>query len=201
MLSAVIASRNQGKVAEFSELLAGSVVLVSPSSFQQLDGFDPEETGQTFTENALLKARAFAEKTGIAAIADDSGLVVDGLDGAPGVHSKRFFPGSDADRNARVLELLSEINSDDRAAAFVSVVAWVDPNTGEEITFSGEVNGLIAQSPAGSQGFGYDPIFIPDGYEATFAELGSSVKNKLSHRAIALEKLKQYLLNKKTKVR
>ena len=134
-------------------------------------------------ENALLKARAWARASGLPSLADDSGLEVAALDGAPGVHSARAVPGDDSARNAW---LLSELEGrEDRTARFVAALALVIPGR-REFVCEGECPGHIAGAPSGSGGFGYDPLFIPDGFEASFADIPAEVKNVVSHRAAAL---------------
>ncbi|HYD35439.1 MAG TPA: RdgB/HAM1 family non-canonical purine NTP pyrophosphatase [Vitreimonas sp.] len=188
----VLATQNAHKLAEVQAILnLPDVTLLSAAEVPGLAEFDVEETGQTFHANALLKAQAFAEKSGLVALADDSGLAVTALNGQPGVWSKRFVPGSDHDRNQEILRLLG--NKTDRSAKFVSVLCLYDPVQTHAEYFVGEVNGHIGNSEKGTQGFGYDPLFIPEGYEQSFGELGAETKNKLSHRARAIEKLKVWL--------
>jgi XTP/dITP diphosphohydrolase len=145
----------------------------------------PEETGATFAENAVIKAEALAAFTGQAALADDSGLEVDGLGGAPGVYSARYagVHGDDAANNRK---LLAELGAGrDRRARFRCVLA-LSHGPGRTRVAAGACEGRIAAAPAGAGGFGYDPLFIPDGFDRTFAELGAEVKNRLSHRAAAM---------------
>jgi XTP/dITP diphosphohydrolase len=187
-----VATNNQGKLREVQEILAGVPIdLVTPAQFGLPPEFDPPETGNTFQENAQQKAMAFAEKTGLLSLSDDSGLCVTALGGKPGIHSKRFVEGSDHDRNLKLLELVKD--QPDRSAYFISVICLYDHSTKQVQFFEGRVEGRLAAEGHGTQGFGYDPIFIPTGYEQTFGELGSDIKNKLSHRARALEKVKEYL--------
>jgi len=187
------ATQNPGKHKEFQQILGDeSINLVFPEDFPEVADFDPEETGQSFQENSLIKARAFAEATGVITLADDSGLEVTSLDGQPGILSKRFALGSDHDRNQRVLTLLED--KKDRSARFVSVLCLYDPSLKEHRFFEGVVTGTIAPQEQGTAGFGYDPIFIPDGYEQTFGELGTEIKNTISHRRRAIVKLHTYLL-------
>jgi XTP/dITP diphosphohydrolase len=160
--------------------------------------FDVEETGMTFEENAILKARAYSEKfPEVFVLADDSGLVVDALDGRPGVYSKRYGD-TDEHRNAKLLSELKDVSNSERTARFVSVIALI--GQGVEEVFEGVVEGAIGFEARGEDGFGYDPVFIPEGYKKTFAELGTEVKNTLSHRARALEKVKKFLENVPTNV-
>ena len=188
----VLATYNQGKLQEFRQLLADLNLEVVSCADLQPPVPDVEETGTTFAENALLKAQAVTDQTGELALADDSGFVVDFLNDAPGVYSKRFAPGSDADRNAAVLAQLDGVPVTQRRAAFVAVLCVTQPDR-EPVYFEGRVAGSVAEASRGDQGFGYDPIFIPDGYTQTFAELGADVKNRISHRARAIEKLREYL--------
>jgi XTP/dITP diphosphohydrolase len=195
MMKVLLATNNPGKIREMQQLLAeADVEIVSKADAGLPDDFDVEETGSSFQEISGQKAFAYSAQTGLACVSDDSGLVVDALNGEPGIHSKRFAPGSDHDRNLRILELMKEMTN--RKAKFVSVICYFDPQEQQSHFFEGEVTGHIAQTEQGTQGFGYDPIFIPDGYDQSFAQLGSEVKNTLSHRARALEKLKIYFAQK-----
>jgi XTP/dITP diphosphohydrolase len=193
----VIATHNQGKLLEFKALLSELSVEVLGCGELPQPCKDVEETGTTFAENALLKAQAVFDQTGLPAVADDSGLMVDFLGGAPGVYSKRFAPGSDADRNQVMLEKLLGVATEQRGAAFVSVLCLVQPDKPPQF-FEGKVEGSIAQEPRGEFGFGYDPLFIPIGFQETFGKLGQEVKNTISHRARALEKLRDYLVRQST---
>ena len=181
----VIASHNPGKVAEIEALLApfgiktvGAAALALP---------EPEETGTTFEANAELKARAAAEASGRPSLADDSGLVVPALDGSPGIYSARWA-GPAKDFRIAMERVQRELGSKDRRAHFVAVLALAWPN-GEIATFRGEVHGHLTWPPRGERGFGYDPIFIPDGYADTFGEIGPELKHRISHRARAFEQL------------
>ena len=191
----LIASSNAGKIREIQAILADLPVrILSIDDLPSLHGFDVEETGQTFSENAVLKARSFAARANLPTIGDDSGLEVQALDGFPGVHSNRWFDGTTEERNQALLEKLAGIT--DRRARFVGVVAFFDPVSAIIKTFEGVVEGQIALAPRGDKmaGFGYDPVFIPDGYEQTFAELGPVKKNQISHRRQALLKLAEFFL-------
>lgn len=195
MTQILLATHNQGKLREMQSLLAvDQVQCVLPSERGVPADFDVAETGKTFAENALIKAKAFAEKTGMITLADDSGLEVDVLHGEPGVRSKRYVEGSDHDRNRKILDLLRFTQAQDRGAQFVTVLCLYDPKTQKPEYFEGTVKGKIAHGEQGSDGFGYDPIFIPDGYTQTFAELGLEIKNRLSHRAQALQAFKKYFV-------
>jgi XTP/dITP diphosphohydrolase len=187
----VLATNNPNKLREVQSQLSLSFITVrSPHEVGVPDDFDVEETGSTFAENALLKAKAYSAFTKLPTVADDSGLVVHALDGEPGVHSKRWVPGSDHDRNVYLLEKLRD--KSDRSAQFVTVLALYFPETDETHLFEGIVAGQIAPEERGQEGFGYDPVFIPDGYTHTFAEIGLEVKNTLSHRSRAVENLKRF---------
>lgn len=193
MMHLVIATRNKGKILEINALLAGLVETISSAG--DYAGF-PEtvEDGATFAENALKKAREAAHYTGRPALADDSGLVVDALNGRPGVFSARFA-GDDANdgaNNARLLEECRDVPDALRQAAFVCVLAFVTPD-GVEQLFSGTVTGRILTEPRGEGGFGYDPLFLVDGFERSMAELGLAEKNSVSHRARAFMKFRDYL--------
>ncbi|NPV28925.1 MAG: XTP/dITP diphosphatase [Firmicutes bacterium] len=194
MQKIVIASRNPGKISEFRELLADlPVKLLSLADFPGL----PEipETGSTLRENALLKARAVAAATGLVALADDSGLEVDHLGGAPGVRSSRFAgPGGDDEANNRkLLAALEGVSFDRRTARFRCVIAVVTP-WGEEFLSEGVCEGRITFFPRGKSGFGYDPLFFVPSLGKTFAELGPQVKNQISHRARALRLARDVLV-------
>ncbi|MBN1772872.1 MAG: RdgB/HAM1 family non-canonical purine NTP pyrophosphatase [Deltaproteobacteria bacterium] len=200
----LIATRNDGKVRELRRLLAGlPLEPVGPAEAGLT--LDVEETGTTFEANAEAKARGFAEASGLPALADDSGLVVDALDGRPGVHSARFAgpPRSDARNLARLLEELRDVPAERRQARFVCVVAlalpatgpaWAGLSGGEVRLFRGTCEGRIGFVPRGTDGFGYDPVFLPVGHERTFAELPADVKDGLSHRGAALRTLVRELV-------
>lgn len=188
----LLASHNPGKLAEFRRLLAPlDPDLVSSAT---LGLPEPEETGSSFRENALLKARAAAAASGLPALADDSGLEVAGLGGAPGVHSARWAgPGRDFAAACRRVhdELVARFGSfeaADRRAAFVCVLALAFAD-GEVRTFEGRVDGRIVWPPRGAGGFGYDPIFVPEGEERSFAEMTAAEKHALSHRGRAVRAL------------
>ena len=185
----LIGSGNPGKQQEWRELLAGlDLVLLTP---QELDPppAEPAEDGETFKQNAVHKARAYALTTGLRTVADDSGLEVDALRGAPGLRSRRFF-GEDAtagERNARLLALMQDVSA--RGARFVCVAALASAD-GRVETFEGEVRGAIGLAPRGAQGFGYDPLFVIAGDGRTMAELSSDEKHRISHRGLAAAKLR-----------
>jgi len=182
--SLTLSSGNAHKVTEIRDMLG-----IPLRSLKDVpDAPDFEETGTTFEANARIKARGLADFIGGWALADDSGLAVNALDGAPGVYSARYagIHGDDAANNAKLLADLAEIS--DRGAAFVCVLALCGPG-GKEWIIRGECRGRIARAASGSNGFGYDPLFIPEGFEQSFAELGSGEKNRISHRSVALRKL------------
>lgn len=193
-MKVVLATRNADKVREIRSILEGlSVELLSLCDYP---GMPPvEEDGRTFEENALKKASAACVWTGEAALAEDSGLLVDCLKGLPGVLSARFA-GEDAtheENNAKLLSLLEGVAREERTATFVCVVALCLPG-GTTKVFRGTCKGLISGEPRGSSGFGYDPLFVVPEYGKTFAELGEALKNKISHRAVALSRARVYLM-------
>lgn len=185
----VLATRNQGKVTEFRRILeeyaAGEVDLLGLQDFPDMP--DVEESGSTFEANALLKAHATAEFTKLPAIADDSGICIDFLDGAPGIFSARWAGkhGDDEANLQKVLREMSGITADKRGAQFRCVVALAHPN-GEYIYEEGVMHGEIVDSPRGENGFGYDPIFQPTGFTQTSAQLSAIEKDEISHRGKAL---------------
>lgn len=181
-----VASHNRHKLREISEILDGFEVVP--------DNPDVEETGSTFAENALIKVRAIAAKhKGSWCMADDSGLEVEALDGAPGVHSARYA-GEDCDtprNNALLLKNLEGVSN--RSARFNCTIALTDPS-GKEHVIPGYCTGTIALEPSGSEGFGYDPLFIPDGYAVSFADLTAEEKNAISHRGRALAQAREIMV-------
>lgn len=181
----VVASHNPGKLAEIDELLAAYGILTLGAGALGLP--EPEETGDTFEANALLKARAAAAAGGLVALADDSGLVVPALGGAPGIYSARWA-GPDKDFRPAMARVRQELGERDWRAQFVAVLALAWPDGSEEL-FRGEAHGHLEFPPRGARGFGYDPIFVPDGYDATFGEMEPELKHKISHRARAFAKL------------
>lgn len=185
----VLASFNAKKLCEMQDILGelGIAVEALPPHAPE-----PEEDGVTFAENACIKARAACKLTGKPAIADDSGLCVDALDGAPGIYSARYCEGSDKDRVSYLLKNMEEIPDGARSARFVSAIACVFPD-GRECIISGECHGEITREMRGRGGFGYDPVFFVPEHNCTFGELPQDIKNKISHRAKALTKLKQEL--------
>lgn len=190
----VLASKNEKKLKEMQDILSHMGVEVCLESAVGVD-VDVEETGTTFEENSLLKAKAVMEASGLPAIADDSGLCVDALGGAPGVYSARYG-GPGLDDTGRYKLLLENMKGQPRAAKFVSVITCCFPN-GDVLTARGECPGTIAFAPMGEGGFGYDPVFFVPGLKKTFAQLTAEEKNAISHRGKALEafrvKLEEYL--------
>lgn len=185
----VLATHNAHKVAEVGAILANSVPGLNLLGYE---GPEPVEDGVSFLENALIKARAAFEFTGRPAIADDSGLAVEILGGAPGIFSARWSGTRDNQVNRQLLlAQLADVKPEHRAAAFVCTIAYVDGEN--EVSFTGIWPGSIATQEHGEHGFGYDPIFIPEGFEVTAAQLDPEVKNLLSHRSLALEQLASYL--------
>ncbi|HSG31464.1 MAG TPA: XTP/dITP diphosphatase [Thermodesulfobacteriota bacterium] len=187
----VIATTNKGKIKEFRSLLGKNVKnILSINDYDNIPKI--EETGSSFSENALIKARAVANITGKLTISDDSGLEVDALSGEPGIYSARYAGdgASDSDNIEKLLEELFRV--DDRAARFVCCIALVD-DKGNEHTFTGTCEGEILTSARGDGGFGYDPVFYYPDADKTFAELSLEEKNKYSHRAKAINKLNEYL--------
>ena len=188
-MTVVLATKNPGKIHELRELFGALPVEVVAIS-EVMPSFEmPREDGTTFAENAYLKARAVAEATQLVAIADDSGLEVDALDGRPGVRSARFARdgATDAENNAALLSALEEVDDTGRTAHFSCVMAIVDPyaDLDSPAYFEGRCDGAIARTSRGTGGFGYDPLFVVRGTDKTFAELGDGEKNELSHRGKA----------------
>ena len=181
----VIASHNPGKVEEIAALLAPLAVETIPAGALGIP--EPEETGDSFEANAALKARAAAESSGLPALADDSGLVVPALGGAPGIYSARWA-GPAKDFQVAMERVHREVGDKDRNAKFVAVLALAFPGDREEL-FRGEVEGSLTWPPRGDRGFGYDPIFIPQGATLTFGEIEPVEKHRISHRARAFAKL------------
>lgn len=192
----LIATRNAGKVRELERLLAGLPLrLRSLAEFPEI--VEVEETGATFSENAALKATGYAAQTRLWTIADDSGLEVEALGGAPGVHSARYGGAglTDTGRTARLLAELGRTGDEERRARFVCAIAIADADARLVHTSTGTCAGSIAHEPRGSEGFGYDPVFIPDGYQESFGELSQDIKQLISHRARALKTARSFLLD------
>lgn len=192
MKTFVLATHNQHKIEEFNAILRELVPGITVVGY---DGPEPVEDGVSFAENALIKARAAAAHTGLPSLSDDSGICVDVLGGAPGIFSARWA-GAKKDNAANVqllLEQLSDVRDGDRGAHFTCHIAVVTPETGEEFVVVGNWPGTIAREVHGVNGFGYDPIFIPEGFDVSAAILDPSEKNRLSHRSRALRALAERL--------
>jgi XTP/dITP diphosphohydrolase len=214
MTEILFASHNANKLAEVRTLLAPlDIKILAPKEVGMASDFDVAETGATFAENAELKARAFAAQlppakdSDLGILADDSGVMVDALNGLPGVQSKRFVAGNDHDRNQAVLQRLAKIgeqtvgnltagSQNGRGAHYETVFCLLRVGSLEKHLFKGEMYGQIGLAEKGTAGFGYDAIFIPTGYTQTLGELGVEIKNKISHRARAAAKLLVFLAEK-----
>lgn len=193
----VFATNNEHKLSEIRNILGSSIEIVSLKDIGCHT--DIPETGKTLEENAMLKARYINENYGMSVFADDTGLEVDALGGAPGIYSARYAGGEGHDSEANMAKLLAELGeNNNRKARFRTVIALLLKEDGnaetKEMLFEGIVNGSIIREKRGGEGFGYDPIFQPEGYDRTFAELGLDIKNKISHRARAVQKLAEYIL-------
>lgn len=188
----ILASNNAGKLREMRQLLSDLGVKIFSQREAGCD-FEVEETGSSFEENAFLKASAVTSATGRPAVADDSGLMVDALDGAPGIYSARFSGSHDDSDETRCRYLLQKLEGvSDRRAKFVCCVCCTFPN-GDVLRARGECPGEILTQPRGDGGFGYDPVFQPEGYAQSMAELGADVKNRISHRGAAVRKFREEL--------
>lgn len=195
-LKILFASGNPHKLEEARAILP-EINWLSLADFPELKNLNPEETGKTFEDNAEIKARAYGVVSGVVSVAEDAGLEVAALNNEPGVYSARWVPGSDRDRYETLLKRLG--GNTNRQAQFVAVICWFDPASGQLEFFRGEMPGSIALEARGNNGFGYDPVFIPEGYDQTFAELGSKVKHQISHRQRALERFSQWLKTRSSK--
>lgn len=190
MKTLVFASFNQHKTYEYQDLFGDFAKILPLSEFSGANS--TAETGSTFFENAQLKSEYAFRLTGIPSFSDDSGLVIEALDGRPGIHSARYSQEGTAAANIqKVLKEMVDISN--RKAYFIAVIAYTD-STGTHF-FEGRVEGSITNEPKGNKGFGYDPIFIPEGYNLTFAELGEEIKNQISHRKKAFTLFFEYLKN------
>lgn len=196
----IAASSNAHKIKEIQTIMGKFGMEVVSRKDAGVPDFEIVEDGETFEENSLKKAMEIMNATGEITVADDSGLVVDYLGGAPGVYSARFA-GEECDdnkNNEKLIKLLDGLTGDDRKAKFVSVITLVYPD-GETLVARGECPGRMISVPTGENGFGYDPLFVPDGCDKTFAQLTDEEKNQISHRAKALEKLEKLLAEKEAK--
>lgn len=193
MKKIVLATRNPHKVQELNEMLSDlDIHFMAATEFPELN--EVEEDGETLQDNALKKARYVAGKTGLPALADDTGLEVEALNGGPGVYSARYA-GENVTYQDNVLKLLKEMSSvtdlNKRKAQFRTVIAFI--NEGEEFLFEGKCEGRILTEQRGQDGFGYDPVFLPDGFDKTFAEMDLGEKNKISHRGRAIANFSEWL--------
>ncbi len=194
----IFATNNAHKLSEIRDILGEQFDILSLSDIGCHD--DIPETADTLEGNALLKAQYITEHYGMSCFADDTGLEVEALGGAPGIYSARYAGGEGHDSEANMTKLLKELGeNNNRKARFRTVIALLEVNDGEvtKHLFEGIVNGSIIRERRGTEGFGYDPIFQPDGYQQTFAELGMDIKNTISHRARAVKKLAEFLVNKR----
>ena len=209
MKTVVAATRNRHKIEEIGEITGRFGMSIISRDEAGVPPVEIPETGKTFEENSYIKAYEIMKLCGQITVADDSGLVVDCLDGAPGVYSARFggFEGlwpddngeadrpedtPDGDNNAKLISLIKDVPYEDRTARFVSVITMVYPD-GTTIVAKGAVEGHLILEERGERGFGYDPLFVPEGYDQTFGELGQEIKNTISHRARALQALHEKL--------
>jgi XTP/dITP diphosphohydrolase len=196
MEKVILASRNKGKIKEIGDILGRYDMTVVSRDDAGLPIDEVEETGETFEENSYIKAKAILDVAGMPTVADDSGLMVDALGGAPGVYSARYA-GEDCtyeDNNRKLLSALAGVPDEKRSARFVSVITMLWPD-GRKIVARGECEGRILTETRGEGGFGYDPLFVPEGYDISFGEMSPEEKNKISHRAKALMKLESILEN------
>lgn len=185
----VVSTRNKGKLPEIKAALEPfgyEVVSLSEAGLGSLP--EVPESGETFAQNARIKAYAVYEICGLPTLADDSGLMVDALDGRPGIYSARYADGDDAKRRAKLLDEMKDVPEEERSARFVCSICAILDN-GKTIEVAGVIEGRIATEERGTNGFGFDSLFIPEGYEQTFGELSAETKDKISHRARALAAL------------
>ncbi len=191
----LIATRNINKLKEFKNLLKKlNFTVVSPDEIKSIPStFDVEETGTTFKQNAILKAKGYGQKANFLTLADDSGFAIDFLNGQPGIHSGRFARGNFSKARKHILQLLKSTPTSKRTAQFRCVLALYNPQTKITKTFSGTTHGWISKKEHGTSGFGYDSIFIAKEANKTYAEISQKQKNQISHRAKAFKKLIKYL--------
>jgi XTP/dITP diphosphohydrolase len=196
MEKVILASRNKGKIKEIGDILGRYDMTVVSRDDAGLPIDEVEETGETFEENSYIKAKAILDVAGVPTVADDSGLMVDALGGAPGVYSARYAGENCTyeDNNRKLLDALKDVPDEKRSARFVSVITMLWPD-GRKIVARGECEGRILTETRGEGGFGYDPLFVPEGYDISFGEMSPEEKNKISHRAKALMKLESILEN------
>ena len=191
----VLATKNPGKVIEFERILAEfgakDLEVVGLDKFPEIG--DIEETGKTFEENSLLKARTICKLTGLPALADDSGICVDALNGAPGLYSARYSGNGDAANNEKLLNELRDVPDEKRSAYFICVAAYVRPDGLEQVA-EGRFYGSILRQVIGDGGFGYDPLFKPEGMELSSAQLSAAEKDAISHRGKAMRAIAPYII-------
>ncbi len=201
MCTIIAASRNQHKISEIEAITKKFGMKVISRDDAGLDKREIEEDGRTFEENSFKKADAIMKMSGQVTIADDSGLEVEYLGGEPGIFSARYAGENcdDEKNNIKLLTMLEGVPYSDRKARFVSVITMVYPD-GETLVARGECSGHIIDFPAGEGGFGYDPLFVPEGYQETFAQMSAEEKNRISHRAKALEKLEKLLEEREKRI-
>lgn len=194
----VLATKNFGKVVEFRRILeelgGENLEVVGLDEFPEIG--EIEETGSTFEENALLKARTITKLTGLPALADDSGICVDALGGAPGLYSARYSGNGDVANNEKLLKEMKDVPDENRSAYFICVAAYVRPDGFERVE-EGRFYGKILHKAIGSGGFGYDPLFQPDGLNCSSAELSAQQKDAISHRGIAMRAIAPFIISKK----
>lgn len=192
----VLSTDNKNKIREMKAILKDLNIEVLSKSDIGLEDFEVLEDGETLEANSIKKAKAIKEQTDFMVMADDSGLFVESLKGEPGIYSARYAgePGDDKKNNEKLLKEMVNIPIEERGASFFTVIALITED-GEVLTVKGECKGVIGLEPKGDNDFGYDPLFVPEGYENTFAELDGEIKNKISHRALALEEIKKTLKN------
>ena len=190
----IAATKNKGKMAELDAILKDYDIQLLSWDDAGLGDLEIDETGTTCEENSYIKAKAICDMTGLAALADDTGLFVDALGGEPGINSARYAGehGNDAANRAKLLEKLQGVPFEERTAKFVTVITVVYPD-GRVLAARGECSGHITEEELGERGFGYDSLFVPEGHEETFAQLPAEYKNSLSHRHKALEKLTEII--------
>jgi XTP/dITP diphosphohydrolase len=194
----LIATGNKGKFKEITELVKPfGIKTFSPSDFGIIE--EPEETGKTFKENSILKAKYYAEKANIPALADDSGLCVEALGGQPGIYSARWAgEGKDFSVGMKKIEkVMLEADAKDFSAYFICNLSVYIPSEKKSYSFEGRIDGVLQFPPKGENGFGYDPIFVPNGYEVTFGQMPSEEKHAISHRARAFEKFVMWMGEKR----
>lgn len=193
----LIATRNKGKFVEIKPYLADlGIELLTMDDVKDLSSdYEVEEPGMTFEGNAIIKAMTIGNMTGLLTMSEDAGLMVDALDGRPGVYSARYAPGTDEDRYMKLLGELKDVPEEKRTAQFKAVFAIYDPETAKIRTCEGVYNGRILTEPRGNNGFGYDPVFFCEEHGKTNAEMSTEEKNMVSHRGQGLKKAKEILLN------